>query len=107
MRQHYQGGENAASRWRSLAPGHCPVNACHSNQVEPQQGGISNVETCFAQMAIGEGDRSGKGGRRIGSSGEPVIVEQAAAAGSQAVEEVLVLIRVIERCLRVSQGEEQ
>src|SRR2546423_1114854 len=56
------------------------------------------------QMADGEGDERAEDGRRIAGVRQPVLVEMADASVREAVEEVLVLVRVVERRLPIERG---
>src|SRR5262249_31478245 len=69
--------------------------------------GVPDVEQPGMEKANGAGDEEAEQRRGIFGLGEPVVGEMAVAGQGEAMEEILVLVRVVERRLGIRQGEEE
>src|SRR5262249_33812224 len=80
--------------------------AIETVEVHSQNENVVNVEAPLVQIRSGKLHYPGKERRRILGVGQPILAQVAAPGVSEAVEEVLILIGVIKRRLRVGDAED-
>ena len=73
-------------------------------EVDSEQDEVDSLDRERTEQLVRRGDQGGERGRRVPGVGQPVLVQIAHAGVREAVEEVLVLVRVVERGLGVGDG---
>ena len=103
--EHKQGKEDRPAPGRNFWADDGGEQAEHGDGVEGQQQTVVYIEDPRVQEACREGHQSAEERRRVERAGQPVLAQQSVASLCQAVQEILVLVGVVQRCLAVGDGE--